>query len=189
MAIKSGVRSIGIDDGPFDRSARGDVLAVAAVYRGGTWFDGLLTTKIRKDGFNATDKIAQMIVASKFHAQLHYILLDGIALGGFNIIDIHRLHQKTQLKVLAIMRRKPNLAAMRRAIGCLTQPERRWHLVQKAGPIVPLGQVYAQLSGLAAPEATELLALTCSRSLLPEPLRAAHLIAGGLVKGQSGRGA
>jgi endonuclease V-like protein UPF0215 family len=36
-------------------------------------------------------------------------------------------------------------------------------------------------------EAQQLLKLTCTRSHIPEALRAAHLIAGGLVKGQSGR--
>ncbi|MCP4606622.1 MAG: DUF99 family protein [Proteobacteria bacterium] len=185
--IKQGVRSIGIDDGPFDRSSRGDVVVVGAVYRGGTVFDGLLTTKIRKDGWNATDRIIAMLKGSKFLPQLHYIVLDGIAFGGFNIVDIDKLCSETGLKVLVAVRKKPDLNAVKRATNRLTNPEKRRHLLEKAGQIHQIGKLHCQLKGMDVDEAKELLALTCTRSHLPEPLRAAHLIAGGLVRGQSGR--
>ncbi|MCP4676877.1 MAG: DUF99 family protein [Deltaproteobacteria bacterium] len=185
--IKPGVRTIGIDDGPFDRSRRGDVLVVGAIYRGGTDFDGLLTTKVRKDGWNATDRIVSMLEMSKFLPQLHYIILDGIALGGFNIIDIERLHQETGLKILVAVRKKPNLEAVKRALGNLTRPEERWNLLRKAGDLHHIENLHCQLMGMNVDEARELLALTCTRSHVPESLRAAHLIAGGIVFGQSGR--
>jgi endonuclease V-like protein UPF0215 family len=185
--MKPGVRTIGIDDGPFDRAGRGDVLVAGVVYRGGSTFDGLLTTRVRKDGWNATDRLVEMLDGSKFLRQLHYLMLDGIALGGFNIVDIGRLHRETGLKVLAVMRRKPDLVAIRRALGRVSSPERRWRLLAAAGPILPIGRLHCQLAGLDGDEAARLLTLTCTRSLLPEPLRAAHLIAGGLVTGQSGR--
>ncbi len=185
--IKPGVRSIGIDDGPFDRSKRGDVLVVGAVYRGGATFDGLLTTKVRKDGWNATDRLVSMLKQSKFHPQLHYIILDGIAFGGFNIVDIDKLHLETGLKVLVVVRKKPNLSALKRAIDNLNKPEKRWHLIKKAGKIHHLGKLHCQLKGMDIDETKELLKLTCTRSHVPEPLRAAHLIAGGIIRGQSGR--
>jgi endonuclease V-like protein UPF0215 family len=185
--IKPGVRSMGIDDGPFDRSKKGDVLVVGAVYQGGNLFDGLLTTKVRRDGWNATDRLLSMLKGSKFKAQLHYIILDGIAFGGFNVADIERLHKETGLKILVAVRKRPDMAAVKRAVNRLSRPEARWSLIEKAGEIQRIGQLYCQLKGMNAPEAEELLALTCTRSLLPEPLRAAHLIAGGIVRGQSGR--
>jgi len=185
--IKPGVRSIGIDDGPFDRETRGDVLVVGAVYRGGSEFDGLLTTRVRKDGWNATDRLSAMLEKSKFLPQLHYIILDGIALGGFNIIDIEKLHNETGLKVLVAVRKKPNLEAVKRAIGRLTRPKHRWRFLRKAGEIHHIENLHCQLMGMDVDEARELLALTCTRSHVPEPLRAAHLIAGGIVLGESGR--
>jgi endonuclease V-like protein UPF0215 family len=184
---KAGIRTIGVDDGPFDRSRRGDVLVAGAVYRGGDVFDGLLTTRVRKDGWNATDRLVAMLAGSKFLPQLHYLMLDGIALGGFNIVDLHRLHRETGLKALAVMRRRPDLAAVRRALRHVSHPDRRWRMLDAAGEILPIGGLCCQLAGLDAAEAARLLALTCTRSLVPEPLRAAHLIAGGLVTGQSGR--
>jgi hypothetical protein len=185
--LKKGVRSIGIDDGPFDRSSRGEVWVIGAVYRGGTWFDGLLTTKIRKDGWNATDRIVSMIQKSKFFDQLHYIMLDGIALGGFNIVDIGRVHSQTGLKVMVVMRKEPDLGAVRRALEHTSNGEKRWRLLRRAGEIKRVGLLYCQMAGMETDEAAELVNLTCTRSHVPEPLRAAHLIAGGLVLGQSGR--
>ncbi len=185
--LKRGVRTIGIDDGPFHRGKRGDVLVVGAVYRGGTWFDGLLTTKVRQDGWNGTDRLVEMITQSKFHAQLHYIMLDGVALGGFNIVDIDRLQRQTGLKVMVVVRKRPNFTAVRQALNSLSKPSKRWQLLQRAGEVIRFGKLYGQLAGLDAAEAAELLDLTCTRADLPEPLRAAHLIAGGLVRGQSGR--
>jgi endonuclease V-like protein UPF0215 family len=185
--IKPGVRSIGIDDGPFDRDRSREVLVVGAVYRGGDTFDGLLTTRIRKDGWNATDKILAMLEGSKFLPQLHYAILDGIALGGFNIVDIRRIHRESGLKVLVAVRRKPDLRAVRRALNRCTRPEKRWELLRAAGEIHRIDKLYCQLAGMELEEAHQLVALTCTRSHLPEPLRAAHLIAGGIVTGQSGR--
>jgi len=185
--IKTGVRSIGIDDGPFDRDRAGDVLIVGAIYRGGEIFDGLLTTRIRKDGWNATDRILAMLDGSKFLPQLHYLMLDGIALGGFNIVDIQRLNQETGLKVLVAVRRRPDLRAVRRALDRTSRPEQRWRILLRAGPIHSIGRLHCQTAGMEVDEARELVKLTCTRSLVPEPIRAAHLIAGGLVRGQSGR--
>jgi endonuclease V-like protein UPF0215 family len=185
--IKQGVRTIGIDDGPFKRTGRGDVLVVGAVYRGGTIFDGLLTTKVRKDGWNATDKILSMLVESKFLPQLHYVILDGIALGGFNIVDIDRLHRETGLKVMVSVRKMPKLKAVKDALNHLTRPEKRWQLILSAGEIYAINNLHCQLKGMEVSEAKRLLNLTCTQSNVPEPLRAAHLIAGGLITGQSGR--
>jgi endonuclease V-like protein UPF0215 family len=185
--LKRGVRSIGIDDGPFDRNRARDVLVVGAIYRGGDSFDGLLTTRIRKDGWNSTDRILAMLEGSKFLAQLHYVMLDGIALGGFNIVDIGRLSRETGLKVLVAVRREPDLAAVRRALGRTSRPDKRWELLMRAGEIHRIGKLHCQLAGMGLAEARSLVELTCTRSDVPEPIRAAHLIAGGIVLGQSGR--
>ena len=189
ITLKNGVRSIGIDDGPFNsrEKRKSDVLVVGAVYRGGTWFDGLLTTKIRRDGWNATTNLIQMLKGSKFLPQLRYAILDGIALGGFNIIDLDRFHLETGLKILVTVRKRPNLEAMKNAISHLGSPRKRMALLRTAGDIIPIDNLYCNLKGMDIEEAKALLRLTCTRSHLPEPVRVAHLIAGGVKRGQSGR--
>jgi hypothetical protein len=185
--IKRGVRIIGIDDGPFDRAGRGKVVVAGAVYRGGTDFDGLLVTRVRRDGFDATDRLCAMLEGSKFLPHLRYAMLDGIALGGFNVVDVPKLASRTGLRVLVVVRRRPNLEAVRLALSRTTRPRVRWATMLRAGEIRSVGGLHCQLAGLGTAEAAELLALTCTHALVPEPLRAAHLIAGAIATGQSGR--
>jgi uncharacterized protein len=181
------LRLLGIDDGPFDRRRRGDVLVVGAIYRGGQFLDGMVATKIRRDGRNATDKLARMVSASRYHPQLHYLLLDGIALGGFNVVDIHRLAREVALPVLVVTRKQPDMEAIRGALRELPGGAAKWRLIERAGPMEPLRGVFVQRAGLELDEAEALLRLACTRSKLPEPLRAAHIIAGAIVTGEGGR--
>lgn len=181
------VRIVGIDDGPFDRARRGDVLVVGAIYRGGDFLDGMVATKVRRDGRNATTKLSALLRGSRYFPQLHYVMLDGIALGGFNVVDIHRLWRETGLPVLVVARREPDLGAVRRALSNLPGWEARWRLIRRAGPMEPLGGLWVQRAGLEPDEAEALLELSCTRAKLPEPLRAAHIIAGALVTGEGGK--
>lgn len=182
------VRIVGVDDGPFDRARRGDVIVVGAIYRGGLFLDGMVATRIRRDGRNATARLAAMLRGSRYAPQLHYVMLDGIALGGFNVVDIHGLHEATGLPVLVVVRRRPDLTAVRAALERLPGWEARWRLIERAGAVEPMGPgLFVQRAGLDADEAEALLALSCTRANLPEPLRAAHIIAGALVTGEGGR--
>ena len=45
--------------------------------------------------------------------------------------------------------------------------------------------LYYQFIGLQRSEAEEIIRLSCTRSLIPEPLRVAHMIASAMVKGES----
>ncbi len=67
------------------------------------------------------------------------------------------------------------------------EPRRKWRLIEKAGPMEQVGALWVQRSGLSLEEAEALLALTCFRASYPEPLRAAHIVAGAVVTGEGGR--
>lgn len=182
------VRIVGVDDGPFDRARRGRVLVVGAIYRGGLFLDGMVATRIRRDGRNATAKLAATLRGSRYAPQLHYVMLNGIALGGFNVVDIHRLHEDTGLPVLVVVRHEPDMAAVKAALARLPGWEARWRMIERAGEIEPMARgLFVQRAGLDADEAEALLELSCTRANVPEPLRAAHIIAGALVTGEGGR--
>jgi len=184
--VRPGVRVIGIDDGPFERDHRGDVLVVGAIYRGGDRLEGVLSTKVRRDGRNATDRLVRMIADSRFHPQLHFVLLDGIALAGFNVVDIQRLHRQTGLPVLVISRTRPNPDAVRAALfDHIPNGEARWRLVQRAGDVQPIEGLFCQMAGLDATEAAAVIRLTRKHGKLPEPIRTAHLVAAGVTVGES----
>ena len=184
LYIKKEIRVIGIDDSPFKKFSRGRVLVIGTVFRGGALLDGVLSTKVAIDGTDATEKIAEMINKSKFKPQLQCIFLDGIAVGGFNIIDIKELSRKTKLPVIVIIRRKPDLQKIKKTLIRINKKD-RIILLEKAGDVINIGQIYVQLAGISAEKAKEILKIVCTRSLIPEPIRMAHLIASGVVDGES----
>jgi endonuclease V-like protein UPF0215 family len=176
---------VGFDDGPFSRDHRGDVLVVGTVYAG-LRLDGVLSTRVRRDGANATRALAHLVSHCRFAAHLQLVLLQGIALGGFNVVDLQGLHFALSLPVLVVARRNPDLESMRRALLTrISGGARKWSLIERAGPMEAVGRVYVQRAGLSLEEAVEVVQRLAIHGLLPEPLRAAHLIAAGIVLGES----
>jgi uncharacterized protein len=177
---------VGFDDGPFERGrgARGKVRLIGAVCAR-TRLDGVLSGHVRQDGWNATDRIVELVLGSVFAGHIQAVLLGGITVGGFNVVDIHRLTGAIGRPVLVVARRLPRLEKIRRALAHLPGQQRRWRLIERAGPMEALGPLFVQRAGLSLNEARALLAATTLHGNLPEPLRLAHLIAGGVTTGQS----
>ena len=111
-------------------------------------------------------------------------MIDGIAFGGFNVIDVERVYKKTRIPLMIVIRKKPDLQKIEKTLLALGM-ENKFRLMQKAGSIFNINKIYVQLKGLDQKKARQLLNLTCTRSLLPEPIRLAHIIATGIVKGES----
>lgn len=178
--------SIGIDDSPFAPEHRGDVLVVGAIFSG-TRMEGVLSAAVRRDGANATRVLAQMIGGSRFGPAIQLIMLQGIALGGFNVIDAPALSAQTGKPVLIVARRLPNMAAVRAALETKVRGgARKWRLIEQLGPMEPAAGVYVQRVGLSLAQAEQIISSTAVHGRIPEPLRVAHLIAGGVVRGASG---
>ncbi len=176
---------IGIDDGAFERQHRGDVLVVGAVFAK-LRLEGVLSGRVRRDGRNATDTIVRMIQQSRFATQLHAVLLQGVALAGFNVIDLYAVHRELALPVIAVARRQPDYAAIERAL--LTRVpggRRKWRLIEQLGPMEAVGGVYAQYVGIDARTAAAVINRFAVNGALPEPIRVAHLIAAGVSRGES----
>jgi len=176
---------IGFDDAPFARSHRGDVMLVGTICSR-TRLDGVVSGRVRRDGKNATSRIAELVENSQFVGHLQALLLQGIAVAGFNVVDVHALHARLGLPVLVVARKPPDLPAMRRAlVSRVPGGERKWKLVQAAGPMEPLRGILVQRIGLSRAEADALLRATTLHGKLPEAIRLAHLIAAGVTEGTS----
>lgn len=176
---------VGFDDFPFPRTHRGDVRIVGTIYTR-LRLDGIISGRIRRDGANATQTLARLVAASKFAPQLKLVMLQGIALGGFNVVDIHRLNRMLQLPVLVVARRAPDLASIEEALRAnVTGGARKWRLIERAGAMEPVAGVYVQRAGLSLEEAAAAIERLAVCGRIPEPLRVAHLIAGGIATGQS----
>jgi uncharacterized protein len=180
---------IGFDDAPFERAHRGDVPLVGIVCAR-TRVDGVLVSKIRRDGANATRAMIAMVEASQFRAHVRAVLLQGIAVDGFNVVDVHALHRALAVPVVVVARRRPDYDGMKRALFArVPGAARKWRLIERAGAMEPMRGVFVQAIGLTHDHAREVLAATTLHGHLPEPLRIAHLVAGAMVTGTSRGGA
>jgi hypothetical protein len=175
---------VGFDDAPFAHGHRGDVLLVGTVCAR-TRLDGVISGRVRRDGANSTRVMAALVRESQFARHVRAVLLQGIAVAGFNVVDVQALSQELGMPVLVVMRRRPDLAAIEAALARVAGGARKWALICAAGAIEPLGKVMVQRVELSPDEASELLEATTLHGHVPEPLRLAHLIAGGVTTGKS----
>ena len=186
--MKAKSRFLGIDDGPFHFSDE-SVPIVGVVVQAPSYIEGVLTTVAEVDGHDGTDRIAAMVAGSRHRAGLALIMLDGTAVGGFNVIDMDALHAKVGRPVATVTRRKPDLAAIERALRRRFDDwEDRFRIMRRhhvEGVRVRQGTLWVSYVGTDRAEVQEALALTTVRGVLPEPLRIAHLIAAGITRGES----
>jgi endonuclease V-like protein UPF0215 family len=116
-------------------------------------------------------------------------LIDGTAVGGFNVIDVAALHDRVDRPIATVTRRKPDLTAIEMALRRRFDDwEDRLRLMRRLrieAIRVRQGTLWASHIGTDRDALREALLLTTVRGVLPEPLRIAHLIAAGIVRGES----
>ncbi|MCW1300859.1 MAG: DUF99 family protein [Candidatus Nanoarchaeia archaeon] len=189
MDVKKEIRVLGIDDAPFIKGKSKEVLVIGVVFRGGEFLDGVLSTYIECDGNDATQKIIEMVNRSTHRLQLRVMMTDGIAFGGFNLIDIQEIFEQTKIPVIVVMRYYPDVERMKHALMKFSDFQERVDKLLKAGEIhefqVKQGKIYYQFHGTTRQMVERVLQTTLKRGLVPEPLRVAHLITTGIVFGES----
>ena len=109
--------------------------------------------------------------------------------GGFNIVDIHELHHKIALPIVTITRDKPDFKAIEKA---LKEHFKNWQKrldIIKSGELVALetehNPIYVKFVGIKLADVKRIIKLATVQGVLPEAIRVAHLIASGLVAGES----
>jgi len=187
-SIKAEIRVLGIDDGGFVPRTKGTVDVVGVVYRGGYWLEGVMHTQITIDGLDATEKMAAMVKGSPFYGELRVLVVDGITFAGFNVVDISGLSRRLDLPVISVVREKPDLEEIRSALKNLPDSEKRWRAMENAGELFEVetrkgeNPVYMHIAGILREDAEKIMKKTSTRSLIPEALRVAHIIASGLTR-------
>lgn len=186
--MKPKSRFLGIDDGPF-HFGDDEVPLVAVAVQAPAYIEGILMGRAHVDGRDATERILGMIRTSRYREGLRMVFLNGIAVGGFNVIDLDALHREVEVPVVTVTRRKPDLDAIRAALRRKFDDwESRWALISEHAieeVTTHHKPLHVTFVGASRPEVIEALALTTVRGVLPEPLRVAHLIAAATVKGES----
>ncbi|MHA1835892.1 MAG: endonuclease dU [Candidatus Odinarchaeia archaeon] len=181
--IKNQIRGIGIDDCPFDLKRDKHTYLLGVIYRGNNILVNVLKTEIEIDGLEATDKISNMIRNSKYYDQLRVIFLSGVTFGGFNIVNIKELYAKLEIPVIVIMDREPDFQSIKSALKNLSYPDLRWSFILNAGQLYSFqnkerrGKIFFQFTGVTYDVAVNLINNFQLKSMIPEPLRVAHIIA------------
>ena len=188
-SVKREIRIIGWDDSPFIFGDEKTTI-IGTVFRGGSWLDGVITGDVEIDGLDSSRKIIDAINNSAHKDQLRVIMLDGVTFGGFNIVDMPEINRKTGLPVIAVVRERPDLESIKRALKRFDDFELRWKLIQNAGAVESLKvrnpktgkvkKIWFQCSGIEPDTAKRVIRISSTRSFIPEPLRVAHLIGYGI---------
>jgi endonuclease V-like protein UPF0215 family len=180
---------IGFDDAPFPHGHRGNVDLVGVVCAG-TRLDGVVVGQVRRDGTNSTRVMGHLVRRSRFYEHVQAVLLQGITVAGFNVVDVHALHADLGIPVLAIARKRPDFSRIRKVLfERVPGGAKKWALLERAGPMEELEGLLVQRVGIDTKRARALLRSTRLHGNLPEPLRLAHLIAGAYGRGESKGGA
>jgi endonuclease V-like protein UPF0215 family len=174
----------GFDDAPFARTDQGAVRIVGTICAR-TRLDGVLSGFVQRNGADATERIVELLRRSQFASHVQAVLLQGIAVAGFNVVDLDALHEALGVGVLVVMRRRPDFTKIRRALEHSPRGAEQWALMQRAGEPERAGPLWVQRRGIAAHEVAPLLTATTLHGHIPEALRLAHLIAGGVTRGVS----
>ena len=175
---------IGFDDAPFPANYTGGVKVVGTVYAK-SQLNGILIGDVKRDGTDAARKLTALISQSKFAQTIQLIMLQGITLAGFNVVDVFALHEKLNLPVLVVARKRSDMAAIQKALLKMPGGLRKWALIEQLGPMKAAANVYVQCVGLTLEQATAVVDQFTTAGHIPEPLRVAHLIAGAIMNGQS----
>jgi len=186
--MKKQIRILGIDDAPFTFNDTVTTV-IGVVMRGGEYIECVLRNQVTIDGCDATAVCSEMIRNSKHRKQLKAIMIDGVCLGGFNVVDITQLYESTNLPVITITRDEPDFEKIRLALQKnFSDWKQRWavlrhgkmHVVRTA-----YNPLYMKCVGVSLEEAKEIINISTIRGVVPEPVRIAHLIASGITRGES----
>ena len=186
--MKQQIRLLGIDDAPFTFTEKYTTV-VGVVMRGGEYLECVLSRQVTVDGNDASYICKDMIKNSRHRKQLKVMMLDGIALGGFNIVDIKEVYSSTNLPVITITRDLPDFEKIKIALQKNFKDWKNRLEMIRIGKIHEVktvhNPIYVKCVGISINETKEIIKLSTIRGAIPEPLRVAHLIASCVTRGES----
>lgn len=177
--MKSGVRALGVAESYRESTST----LSGVVVRASRVVDGFVFDECTVGGSDATDAMVGMVDRLD-REDVRYLLVSGIALAWFNVLDMGRLHDETGVPVLsvtyeeseglesAIREAFDDEAAVRDRLATYrSQPERR--------PVTVNDEtVYVRSVGIPDGEADDVVRGFTPEGGRPEPVRVARLAAG-----------
>ena len=176
---------LGIDDGPFEKGRDECAPVVGVLMEGPDLVEAVALTEFPLDGAQPAEFLADWVAGLRCASGLHGIVLGGITIAGLGIVDIELLSGKLNLPVMIVNRHAPTNDRLNHALEAAGLAE-RVAIVERAPGAWELDRgLWVAHVGTSRVEAERLLKAARGKSLLPEPLRLAHLIGAAVATGQS----
>jgi endonuclease V-like protein UPF0215 family len=177
------LRTIGFDDAP--HRPGDEAVGVCGVLCRDDRLEGVLWSTVPRDGHEATVTLARMLLGSRFRDQASVLLLDGVTVAGLDVVDLVALHEAVERPVVAVLRKPPDVDAFDAALGKVEDADVRRARWARAGPLHAIGGHVFHAVGADPWDVAAALVRLCVLGRVPEPLRLAHVIAGGVARGES----
>ncbi|MHA1345606.1 MAG: endonuclease dU [Candidatus Heimdallarchaeaceae archaeon] len=184
--MKNCIRTIGVDDAAFQRKTSKNAFVFGVIVRGYNLVEGVLRTIVEIDGWDATEKIGGMIVSSKYTTQLRAIILGSSTIAAFNIINLRKLFDITNIPVITILPTLPNETDVKTALSNLDNWNERYSILASNPPIEEIvfknqiGKQYKkffqQIGFTNTEQVREIIEISTYSSSIPECLRLADMI-------------
>lgn len=176
---------LGVDDGPFEKSASDRTPIVGVMMEGPDLVEAIAVTAFPVDGEGVTAFLGDWIGSLRCRPALQGVLLGGITLAGLSVVDAAALSARLGLPVLIANRREPRDDALRHALAAAGLAH-RCAILERAPRALPAAAgLFVAQAGADDELARQLVLAARGKSGLPEPLRVAHLIARALATGES----
>lgn len=175
--MKQGVRALGIAE-----SYRGDQSTLAGVVvRADRVVDGFVFGSCTVGGLDATDTICELYDRLD-REDVRYLLIAGIAPAWYNIVDIARLHEQTDIPALSVSFEESNglEPAIREAFdgeAASRRLDRYQSLPDRKQVSVPGGTIFLRGVGIDEEDGERVVRAFTPEGSRPEPLRVARLAA------------
>lgn len=151
------------------------------IYRLDGRIEGLLRGSIITDGDDSSRVIADMLLESRFPDQVRCIISDGACLGGFNVLDMGDLFNRTSIPVITASDEKPDTPSISNALKENFEDwRRRLGLIEahETHPMeLPDGICYIREKGISKELAFDTVRRATLQGRTPEPVRISHIVA------------
>jgi len=177
--VKKGSRILGIAES-FNKKSDKSILA-GIVYRLDGIIDGFSYIETSVGGMDATDKIVELYKDLK-REDINYIMISGVVISLYNVIDLHKLHYTLNIPVISITYEESEGLTN----YFIEKFPRDWHerllIYYKNGDRRKIRlnngfEIYVRAIGLSLKNAETILNKTTIEGKYPEPIRLARLIA------------
>ncbi|MBY9007682.1 MAG: DUF99 family protein [Candidatus Lokiarchaeota archaeon] len=174
----------GFDDATFQIDANSNETYLIGVICQGVRIVRIEKEIITIDGMDATEKLIDIILRNSDHVQ--YILTHTITFGGFNIINMNKIFEKTDKPIIAITEKEVNIDSVKKALikKFPYNYKQKFDMIFQAGNLYETkidtaageSKIFYHVIGIDVEEVEKLFPKICIDSKLPEAVRIAHLI-------------